>query len=51
LAIIRDRAYKNAKCRTCNEISRSERFSEIARKRKGVKKEFWPDRKLRSRNS
>jgi very-short-patch-repair endonuclease len=45
LATIRDRAYKNAKCKTCNEISRSERFAEIARKRKGVKKEFWPDRK------
>jgi very-short-patch-repair endonuclease len=51
LAIIRDRAYKNAKCRTCNEITRSERFAEISRKRKGLKPELWPDRKPRSRKN
>jgi hypothetical protein len=51
LAIIRDRAYKNAKCRTCNEITRSERFAEISRKRKGLKPELWPDRKPRSKKN
>lgn len=48
LAVIRDRAYKNAKCKTCNEIAKSERFAEISRKRKGLKPKLWPDRKLKS---
>jgi very-short-patch-repair endonuclease len=43
-ASISDRSYKNAGCRICNENNRIIRFLEINKKRKGKKKEDWPDR-------
>jgi hypothetical protein len=43
-ASISDRTYKKAKCRICNEVIRNKRLSDISKNRKGIKKEFWPDR-------
>jgi len=50
-ASIANRAKKNSQCSECSQLKRNLTLRAIASKRKGVKKEFWPDKKPRSRKS
>jgi hypothetical protein len=50
-ASIINRAKKNSQCSECSQLKKNLTLRAIASKRKGVKKEFWPDKKLQKQEN